>query len=192
MPILFVATVKPLIFIPNLNKDLAYSQWVRSIVRQRRPFRRKIFFSPLFSFLLISHGSALWWTKDGPIARFIAALKRTYLLRFSLQPRQIELTLELRNFVASCSSNWPRNRCNSTCFLNAPSNPFHPLPPPCPTTFVFHFLANFIRLSRTWQMSRRHRNSRVVIHIEWNFLTKIFWCVWNRERCKWRNMTIWN
>lgn len=143
MPILFVATVKPLIFILKLNKDLAYSEWVRSIVRQRRPFRSKIFFSFLFSFLLISHGSTLWWTKDGPIARFIAALKRTYLLRFSLQPRQIELTLELRNFVASCSSNWPRNRCNSTCFLNAPSNPFHPLPPSLSNYLCVSFPSQF-------------------------------------------------
>lgn len=70
---------------------------------------------------LLSPHFTPWRTKDGPIARFIATLKRTYLLWSRCSSWQIELTLELRNFVTRVQARIGRNRCTS--FPNAPTSP---------------------------------------------------------------------
>lgn len=103
--------------------------------------------SSLPFFPLISpHG----WTKDGPIARFIATLKRTYLLWSrcsrgkSSWPLNFETSLRVQARIG-------RNRCTS--FPNAPTL----LPFVHQSPFVFNFLANLYAFPRLVKWKRNSR-----------------------------------
>lgn len=119
---------------------------------ERNPSRSRSKFlhpPPLVSPFLSPHFTPRW-TKDGPIARFIATLKRTYLLWSrcsrgkSSWPLNFETSLRVQARIG-------RNRCTS--FPNAPTL----LPFVHQSPFVFNFLANLYAFPRLVKWKRNSR-----------------------------------
>lgn len=139
-----------LVDIVNSDVEIHKNALATTQSNERNPSRsRSKFLLPSslpFSPLISPHG----WTKDGPIARFIATLKRTYLLWSrcsrgkSSWPLNFETSLRVQARIG-------RNRCTS--FPNAPTL----LPFVHQSPFVFNFLANLYAFPRLVKWKRNSR-----------------------------------